>query len=175
MRSASVSDAAASASGGGLGFGGAAFAVTATAAISVIGKALLMEQPFGVRTLLLSAVAATGALLALLPLAALALLMARRWRPALRGALGALWMAGAFVPATMFAFAVENRVIEGHIEAESVADLSATDLFWTLFGAMGMFTPTGLHFLLPWPALAVALAAFVCFYHWPKPPAGASR
>jgi hypothetical protein len=47
------------------------------------------------------------------------------------------------------------------------------DLFWSLFGGMGLFTPTGLTYLLPWPLLAVAITAFVCFYIWPKPPAGA--
>jgi hypothetical protein len=146
-----------------------------TGGAAVLAKALLMEQPFGTRTLLLSAIAGIGALLAAAPLAALAALVARRWRPWLRGGLAALWMGAAFVPGTMFAFAFENRVIEGHVEADSVSSLSAGDLFWTLFGGMGLFTPTGLAFLLPWPLILVAFAAFVCFYHWPKPPAGASR
>ncbi len=134
---------------------------------------MLLEQPLGTRTLILAAVAGTGALMAAAPLAGMAALLARRWRPWLRGGLAAAWMASAFIPATMFAFAVENRVIEGRVEADSVTELGAGDLFWSLFGGMGLFTPTGLRFLLPWPLLAVALAAFVCFYLWPKPSAGA--
>lgn len=122
---------------------------------------------------MLAAVAGAGALMAALPLAGLAQLLSRHWHPILRGGIGALWMATAFVPATMFAFALEIRVIEGRVEADSVTDLGAADLFWSLFGGMGLFTPTGLTYLLPWPLLAVAITAFVCFYIWPKPPAGA--
>jgi hypothetical protein len=140
---------------------------------SVLLRALSLEQPLGARTLMLAAVAAAGALLATTPVVALGALLARRWRSAVRATLGALLTAGAFVPATMLVFAVELRLFEGRVEADSVTELSASDVFWTLFGAMGLFTPTGLHYLLPWPMLAVAVAAFICFYRWPKPPAGA--
>jgi hypothetical protein len=169
MRSASVSDAGARAPGRALGFDAVALGVVATAAISVFLKAMLLEQPAGPRTALVALVAATGALLALLPLAGLALLVARRWRPAIRAVLAALWMAAGFAPGTMFAFAIENRVIEGHIEAETVLELGAQGLFWTLFGGMGLFTPTGLAYLLPWPLAAVALVSGICFYLWPNP------
>jgi hypothetical protein len=151
-----------------LGAGAVLATLAVIGGLAVLAKALSMEQPLGVRTLQLAAVAGAGALLSALPLAALASLVARRWRPWLRGGLAALWMGAAFAPATMFAFAVENRVIEGHVEADSLSDLSAGDLFWTLFGGMGLFTPTGLKYLLPWPAMLVALSAFVCFYHWPR-------
>ncbi|MGL4243721.1 MAG: hypothetical protein ACRCTI_21610, partial [Beijerinckiaceae bacterium] len=110
-----------------------------------------------------------GAMLAALPLALIARLVASGWPRIVRGGLAALWMLAAFVPATMFAFAVENRIIEGHIEADSVLELGARGLFWTLFGGMGLFTPTGLAYLLPWPLAAVALAAGICFYLWPNP------
>jgi hypothetical protein len=143
--------------------------LAAVAALSVLLKTLMLEQPVSRRTLLLCVIAAAGAGLAALPLAGLARLFAAHWRPGLRASLAALWMASGFVPATMFAFAVENRIVEGHIEADSVLALGAAGLFWTLFGAMGMFTPTGLAYLLPWPALAVASAAFLCFYRWPVP------
>lgn len=153
------------------GAGAVLVTLVLVAAMSVQAKALLMEQPFGMRTLSLSAVAGAGALLAALPLAGLAALISRRWRPVVRGGLAALWMLAGFVPATLFAFAVEIRVIEGRVEAESAFELGASDLFWSLFGGMGLFTPTGLAYLLPWPVLAVALAAFLCFYRWPRPPA----
>jgi hypothetical protein len=142
-------------------------AITLVAGVSVLVKALLLEQPLGMRTLILATVAGAGALLAVLPLATLATLVARRWPRWLRGGLAAVWMAAAFAPATMLAFAIENRMIEGRVEADSVTDLGARDLFWSLFGGMGLFTPTGLAYLLPWPLLMVALTAFVCFYRWP--------
>jgi hypothetical protein len=138
------------------------------AAATVLLRIWQLEQPLGLRTALVALVAGAGALLALLPLAGLALLLARRWRPTLRAALAALWMAAGFVPATLFAFAVENRIVEGRIEAGSVTELGARELFWTLFGGMGLFTPTGLAYLLPWPLLAVAATAFLCFYNWPS-------
>jgi hypothetical protein len=153
----------------GPGFVSIVVALAAVAAGAVALKVVLLEQPLGRRTLLLTAVAAGGAILASLPLALLAGMFARSWRPWLRATLAALWMLAGFIPGTLFAFAIENRIIEGHIEADSVTDLGAAELFWTLFGAMGMFTPTGLAYLLPWPVLAVALTAFLCFYHWPAP------
>jgi hypothetical protein len=170
MRSASVSEV-----GGRTGASAALLVLPVVAGTAVLAKTLLMEQPLGTRTMLLAAIAAMGALLAALPLAGLAALLTRRWRPWVRGGLGALWMAAAFIPATMFMFAIEIRLIEGRIEADSVTDLSVRDLFWTLFGGMGLFTPTGLHYLLPWPLLAVALAAFACFYRWPQPPSGVPK
>jgi hypothetical protein len=144
-------------------------AVAATAGSAVFAKALLLEQPASPRIALIATVAAVGAILAFLPLAALARLLARGWAPMLRAALAALWMAFAFMPATMFAFAVENRIIEGHVEADSVLALGARDLFWTMFGGMGLFTPTGLQYLWPWPLAAVALITGICFYLWPQP------
>jgi hypothetical protein len=136
--------------------------------VSVALRAVQLEQPLSVRIGLLALVAGAGALLAAAPLMLLAAWLARRWRPVLRASLAALWMLAAFVPGTLFAFAIENRLIEGRIEADSVADLGARELFWTLFGGMGLFTPTGLAYLLPWPILVVALAAFLCFYRWPQ-------
>jgi hypothetical protein len=168
MRSASVSDDRGSRPGPGAGGFAVVIAIAVTAGVSVCLKAVAMEQALSNRTLLLAIVAGAGGLLATLPLALLAAWIASGWRPWLRGALASLWMLGTFVPATLFAFAVENRIIEGHIEADSVTDLGASELFWTLFGAMGMFTPTGLAYLLPWPLMAVALAAFACFTRWPS-------
>jgi uncharacterized membrane protein YqaE (UPF0057 family) len=142
-------------------------AIPAAAALGLLVQALFMEQPVGPRTLSLAAVVAVGALLAALPPAAFLVLLGRGWSPWLRSIIGGLLTTLAFVPATMFAFALEIRVIEGRVEADSVADLTANELFWSLFGGMGLFTPTGLRYLLPWPVLAVALATLLCFYHWP--------
>jgi hypothetical protein len=173
-----VSEGAAHGAGRSIGFGSVAIGVTMAAAGSVFLRVLSIEQPAGPRTALVVLVATAGALLALLPFAGLVAAIARNWRPAVRAALAALWMAAAFAPATMFAFAIENRIVEGHIEADSVLDLGARGLFWTLFGGMGLFTPTGLSYLLPWPLAVVAFACGICFYLWPQPApqsSGASR
>jgi hypothetical protein len=37
-----------------------------------------------------------------------------------------------------------------------------------MFSAMGMFTPTGLRYLLPWPLVAVTLMAAILLYRWPR-------
>jgi hypothetical protein len=146
----------------------ALIAIPAAAALALLAQAMWMEQVIGPRLISLAAVVAAGALLAALAPAALLTLVGRSWPRVPRAALGALTTAAAFVPATMFAFAVEIRIIEGRVEAGSVFDLSAIELFWSLFGGMGLFTPTGLAYLLPGPLLAVSLAAFFCFHRWPS-------
>ena len=72
------------------------------------------------------------------------------------------------MPATLFFFAIKIRIIDGRIEADSVTDLQAEELFWSMFSAMGMFTPTGLRYLLPWPLVAVTLTAAILLYRWPR-------
>jgi hypothetical protein len=152
-----------------LGLGRLILIITAVAAASVWLRAILqLEEAHSGRLGLVVLIAAAGALLATLPLAASARLLAADWNRALRAGLAALWMGGLFIPAVLFCFAVEIRIIEGHVEAESAFDLAPRELFWSLFGAMGMFTPTGLRYVLPWPAPAVALVAAFCFYHWPQ-------
>jgi hypothetical protein len=161
---ASVSDAPASTSGSVLSV---ALLLSCVAATSVLLRIIALEEPVSARTAILALVAAFGAFMTSLVIALLAYWLAARWKPAIRAALASLLIAGGFVPATLFSFAIENRLIEGHVEAESITDLTSIEVFWSMFGAMGMFTPSGLRYLLPWPLLVVALAAAVCFYYWP--------
>lgn len=127
----------------------------------------LREEAASDRTLTLVAIAAMGAFLAGCFVAAVALFV-RHWPAWLRGPLFGGMSAALFVPATLLCFAVKIRIIDGHIDAESVADMPVVDLFWSLFGAMGMFTPTGLRYLAPWPVLVVGFAATLIFLRWPR-------
>jgi hypothetical protein len=104
----------------------------------------------------------------MLAITLLAMWTAGAWRPWLRAILGGLAVGGLFIPATLFFFALKIRIIDGRIEADSVTDLHADDLFWSMFSAMGMFTPTGLRYLLPWPLIAVAITATLLLYRWPR-------
>ncbi len=147
---------------------GVAMLIAAVAAISVILRVLGFEEPLSGRTFILVLIVAFGAFSTALVVALLAHWMTARWHPALRATIGSIMVGGAFIPATLFSFAIENRLIEGHVEAESITDLTSVEVFWSMFGAMGMFTPSGLKYLMPWPLLAVVAAAAICFYLWPQ-------
>jgi hypothetical protein len=153
-----------------------AFIVALIAAAAVALRVTGFGEPPSDRTLLLVLIAAEGAFGAMLTLSVLAMWFAQGWNALLRAILGGIGVGGLFVPATMFFFALKIRVIDGRIEADSVSDLQFGELFWSMFGAMGMFTPTGLRYLLPWPALAVAVTAAILLYRWPRriSPQGAS-
>lgn len=138
------------------------------AALATAVQIVLRDEAASDRTQLLVGITVLGAFLATVTVAVLAHLLTNRWPRLVRALLCAVASAVAFIPATMFSFAIENRIIEGHIEAETVSELTGAELFWTLFGAMGMFTPTGLRYLLPWPMLAVFLAALFLFSRWPR-------
>jgi hypothetical protein len=142
--------------------------VAAVAAASVALRVIVLEEPFSDRTLLLLLIAAEGAFSAMLVITLLAVWTAGAWRPWLRAALGAFAVGGLFLPATLFFFAIKIRIIDGRIEADSVTDLPAEELLWSMFSAMGMFTPTGLRYLLPWPLVAVTLTAAILLYRWPR-------
>jgi hypothetical protein len=146
---------------------GVGLALGVTAAIAMAVAIDLREEAASDRTQILVAIAAMGAFLAGGLVAAVALFV-RRWPALLRGPLFGGAAAALFVPATLFCFAVKIRIVDGHIDAESVADMPVVDLFWSMFGAMGMFTPTGLRYLAPWPVLAVGLAATLIFLRWPR-------
>jgi ABC-type Fe3+-siderophore transport system permease subunit len=138
------------------------------AAISVALRTVTLEEPVSDRTQLLVLIAACGAFLATLPFALLTLWIAKNWNRFVRALLAAAMVAGAFIPATMFCFAFENRIIKGHIEADSLFDLRPVEVAWSMFGAMGMFTPTGLRYLAPWPVLTIFVTAAICFFFWPR-------
>ncbi len=146
-----------------------ALCVGLVAVVAVAMRILAFEEAASDRTVLLLLIAAEGGVAAMLPVAVLALWIAERWNRVLRAVLGGLAVGGLFIPATLFFFALKIRVIDGRIEADTVTNLRAVELFWSMFGAMGMFTPTGLRYLAPWPVTAVGLAAAILFYFWPRP------
>jgi ABC-type Fe3+-siderophore transport system permease subunit len=147
---------------------GISLVIGVVAAVSVALRTMALEESASDRTQLLVLIALCGAFLATLPFALLTLWLAQNWNRFVRAFLAALLVAGAFIPATMFCFAFENRIIKGHIEADSLFDLRPVEVAWSMFGAMGMFTPTGLRYLAPWPVLAVFLTAALCFFFWPQ-------
>jgi ABC-type Fe3+-siderophore transport system permease subunit len=147
---------------------GISLVIGVVAATSVALRTAALEEPASDRTQLLVLIAACGAFLATLLFALLALWFAKNWKPLVRAVLTAFLVAGSFIPATMFCFAFENRIIKGHIEADSLFDLQPIEIAWSMFGAMGMFTPTGLRYLAPWPVLAIFVAAAFCFFFWPR-------
>jgi hypothetical protein len=144
-----------------------AAAAAVAAVLALAARILWMEEALSARTATLMIFVAVGTFLVCLIAASISLLIARRWPGWLRAVIASLGVGGGMLPATMLCFAVHIRLIEGHVEAESVSDLSAGDIFWTLFGAMGMFTPTGLTYIVPWPMLAAGLVTFAMFYRWP--------
>jgi hypothetical protein len=144
-----------------------ALIVASIAAIGMALRIVALEEPFSDRTLLLILIAAEGAFGAMLTVSVLVLWFAGTWRPWLRAALGGLSVGALFVPATLFFFALKIRIVDGRIDAESVTDLQAGELFWSMFGAMGMFTPTGLRYLISWPLVAVGVTAVILLYRWP--------
>ena len=147
---------------------GISLLIGVVAAVTVAWRVVAFEEPASDRTQLLVLIAGCGAFLSTLPFALLALWLAKNWNRIVRALLAALLVAGAFVPTTLFCFAFENRIIKGHIEADSVFDLQPMQVAWSMFGAMGMFTPTGLRYLAPWPVFTVFIIAALCFFVWPK-------
>ena len=147
---------------------GISLLIGVVAAFSVALRIVAVEEPASDRTQLLVLITGCGAFLATLPVALITLWIAKNWNKIVRAFLAALLVSGAFIPATLFCFAFDNRIIKGHIEAESLLDLKPVQVAWSMFGAMGMFTPTGLRYLAPWPVLTVFICAAWCFYFWPK-------
>jgi hypothetical protein len=148
---------------------GAALLVAAIAGLAVILRILGFEEPASDRAILLVLIAAAGGFAAMLCVAVLALWIAEGWNRWLRAVLGGIGVGGLFIPATLFVFALKIRVIDGRIEADSVSDLRLVEIAWSMFGAMGMFTPTGLRYLAPLPVIAVVAMAALILFFWPRP------
>jgi hypothetical protein len=148
---------------------GAALLVAAIGGLAVSLSIIGFEEPASDRTILLVLIAAAGGFSAMLCVSVLALWIAGGWNHWLRAILGGIAVGGLFIPATLFFFALKIRVIDGRIEADSVTDLRLGEIAWSMFGAMGMFTPTGLRYLAPWPVMAVAAMAALILFFWPRP------
>lgn len=148
---------------------GCSLAVASVAALAASLTIAGFGEPVSDRTILLTLIIAAGAFMATAFSAFMALglgALQNRW---LSAALGGLWTGAGFIPATLLSFAIQNRLIEGRIETDTILDLNFDHIFWSMFGAMGMFTPTGLRYLMPWPLIGVTLAAACLFFLWPRP------
>jgi hypothetical protein len=149
---------------------GIALALAFLTALVAIGSVLSLGEAASDRTQSLVAVIGCGAFVAALCSGLLTLWIAGRWNRWLRACLASAFCAGAFIPATLFCFAVQNRLIGGRLNAETLEDLQPLRIVWSMVGAMGMFTPTGLRYLTPWPLLALGTGAAFIFLIWPRKP-----
>ncbi len=142
--------------------------IAAIAALAVLARAMQRDEAFTERVLWLAVVAAEGGALAA-GATAMALTIIRYGSQKLR-ALGAALLTGlGFIPATLACFAFKIRILDGRIEGDLADGIASGDIIFSLIGAMGMFTPTGLRYLAPWPIAAVTLAAGLLFWRWPAP------
>lgn len=151
----------------------ASLLVGLVAAAAVLAVLLSHGEAASWRAGLLGLVACFGGLLAALPVILAAGWIAGGWPAWLRAGLGGAFAGLLFIPATLFCFAVQIRVIDGRLEGDLMGEIASGDLVFSMMGAMGMFTPTGLRYLAPWPAAAVALAAAAILRRPPRRPSGA--
>ncbi len=142
--------------------------VAAVAAASVLLRALQLDEALSARVLWLAAIACAGGAGAA-AVAALPLAIVRRGGQMPRALAGAAAVGLIFVPATLFAFAVKIRILDGRIEGDLADGIASGRIVFSMIGAMGMFTPTGLRYLAPWPTAAVMLAAGLAYWRWPAP------
>ncbi len=147
---------------------GPAAVVAAVAALAILARALQRDEALSERVIWLAAIAAEGGALAA-GVSTLALGLIPRGGRALRGVMAGLLTGLGFVPATLACFAIKIRILDGRIEGDLAEGIASGDIIFSLVGAMGMFTPTGLRYLAPWPIAAVTLAAGLLFWRWPAP------
>jgi hypothetical protein len=138
------------------------------AALALTGRVLELDEAASDRTRAIILIAFAGAFLAMLPLATIRYWLAARWPGWLVLVLGTLLMAGLFAIAMAGSFAIQNRLIEGHIEEDLITGFRLRSLMWSHIGAVGLFTPTGRTYLLPWPLPLVALAAGLILARTPR-------
>ena len=147
----------------------AAASVGLAAAIAVGLRALAGDEPLSDRMLQLMLVSAIGGVAAALPAAALLARIGGGWRRIPRALIGGLSTGLLFIPATLAVFAFDIRIVDGRIEGDLASGFASGDIVFSLIGAMGMFTPTGLRYLAPWPLAAVTLVAGIAVSRWPRP------
>ncbi len=143
--------------------------IALAASLAGLAVVVLHHEALSDRAWLVALIIAEGAFLSALMVGLPVLWITARWPSWLRGPLGAVLTTFGFVPATMFAFAVKIRLLDGRIEDDLLASFDIVEIGWSMFGAMGLFTPRGLVYLVPWPLAVVFLAALLCFWRWPSP------
>lgn len=149
-------------------FLGFAVVIAAVAAVSVLVRALQLDEAPSQRVFWLTLIAGEGGALAVTA-SALSLALIHRGGPRVRGLAGGIATGLAFIPFTLACFAFKIRILDGRIEGDLADGIVSGEIIFSLIGAMGMFTPTGLRYLAPWPLLAVTLVAGLLFWRWPEP------
>jgi hypothetical protein len=144
-------------------------------AMAVLAQIIIRDEAASERTQLVVLFAAIAGFAAGMLVSTFGLLVAARWPVWLRAVVAALGIAGLVPLAAMLVFSVHNRIIEGHFEGDLFGGDGLLDLFWSLFGGMGMATPTGQRYLLPWPIVVIGLAALILYAGFPRSRSKESR
>jgi hypothetical protein len=152
---------------------GVALVIAFLTVLALVGRIILLGEAASDRTQALVLVIGFSAFLAAFVTSLVVVWFAGNWWRWLRAASASLFCCGLFVPAAMFCFALENRIIAGNLEPGAIEDGRLGEIVWSIVGAMGLFTPTGMRYLIPWPLLVMGIAAALIFYRWP--PKGMSR
>jgi hypothetical protein len=135
---------------------------------AVILRILQLDEAASDRVQIIILVIGWSAFLAVLITAILVGRFASGWSRSLRAILASIFCCVLFIPIVMIIFAFENRIIEGNLEPNAYEIGRLSELFWSIIGAMGLFTPTGMRYLMPWPLLLLGLSAALIFYVWPS-------
>jgi hypothetical protein len=135
---------------------------------AVVARVLQLDEAASDRVQIIILIIGCGAFFAAFITAVFVGRFAMGWPRFLRAILGSIIASSLFIPTVMFFFAFENRIIQGNLEPDAYEIGRWKDLFWSLFGGMGLFTPTGMRYLLPWPLLIIGLTTALIFYIWPS-------
>ena len=145
---------------------GIAFAIAFTTIIALLAKIILLDEAASDRTQILLLVIGSSAFLSAFTTALFIVWFASGWNRFVRACAAAFISCGLFIPAAMFCFAIENRIIRGNLEPGAVDDGRIAEIIWSIIGAMGLFAPTGMRYLIPWPMLVMGLVSLLIFYRW---------
>jgi hypothetical protein len=147
---------------------GIALVIAFTTSMAVLAKIIVLDEATSDRTQILLLVIGSSAFLAAFITALFVVWLACRWNPVVRAVTASLASTVLFIPAAMFCFAIENRIIKGNLEPGAIVDGRIGEIVWSMIGAMGLFAPTGMRYLVPWPLLVMGLMSLLIFYRWPS-------
>jgi hypothetical protein len=147
---------------------GVGLVIALSTILAVVARVLQLDEAASDRVQMILLIIGLGAFFSAFFIAIFAGRFAFQWPRLLRAIFGSILVSGLFIPTVMFFFAFENRIIQGNLEPNALELGRWKDLFWSMFGAMGLFTPTGMRYLIPWPLLIIGLTTALLFYIWPS-------
>ncbi len=130
----------------------AAAAVAALAGSLVALRVLELREAFSDRTAGLVVMAAVAAFVTMLTALVVASAVARAWPGWLRASVAAPLIAGGWIGALALVFALHIRILAGHTDSEAFSEGWFREIVGSGIGAMGLATPVGRKYVLPWPA-----------------------